>query len=68
MRCINQRPIINLPKVPEFSELIVIFFLYCSHLGPLPMIVQLFLFNFTFAPSFLTALIAAKTSSDKSKL
>ena len=32
------------------------------------MIVQLFLFNFTFAPNFLTALIAAKTSSDKSKL
>ena len=32
------------------------------------MIVQLFLFNFTFAPNFLTALIAAKTSSDNSKL
>ena len=28
---------------------------------------QYFLFNLTFMPSFFTALIAAKTSSDKSK-
>ena len=59
-----KRPDINLPSVPEFWALIVIPLLYLYPLIPTPYILQNALLIFTFTPSFFTAFIAAKTSSD----